>query len=303
MMNNVEALMDKRLFATTTTEGKYQISYGSGESWEVCDQEMNTIFNSGKDIRNCYDEVVTEVELDSYFSARNWFESEAEECGLRNFWEHEDDFNEWVSENVEFVPENKVSGEVLFSLYVDMGDANYEYSKNNFQNVEDNDEFSSALWLTNQQGYSQSQLSAAINNEIYLDSKYLETAAEELHNSTSSLGKLGFFVRMNLDEAVDFAEKVFTAQLDPDAYTPEKRGGEGFVVLPKDSNCGIIDSVYGGGSLLGIQLEKEVKIPLKNLMLETDYNPSGYGVGQIYGRDQDLWHELSSLDIKKLFQE
>jgi hypothetical protein len=61
------------------------------------------------------------------------------------------------------------------------------------------------------------------------------------------------------------------------------------LILKKGTPCGLYDLWLGGGSILEIELEKDVVLPLK--FVDTAYpdGQRGYGIVSIYGLDNSFW--------------
>ena len=58
------------------------------------------------------------------------------------------------------------------------------------------------------------------------------------------------------------------------------------VKLRRGTTCGLVNLFNGGGSILGIELEHDIKIPAKYIHdIESDYRPNYYPIWDIYGID------------------
>lgn len=79
------------------------------------------------------------------------------------------------------------------------------------------------------------------------------------------------------------------------------------VVVNKDAVCGLVDTWAGGGSLLGIELEKDVVVP-SNIIhyFGADGSNGGYSVDSIYGLTGSVWKDVFTIkggDVKESLTE
>lgn len=194
-----------------------------------------------------------------------------------NFEEHEDNIREWIHENVyfNFPYDHFLKQEVKVNIIVNTGDGNYDYTLNNFASYnsvpgEVINNKSSILWLVKQQGYSKTQLNNAVRKEEFDGSKFLKSVFQELINVTTHMNALAFFVKMTLKEFIDLKEN------------PRK------IILPANTSCGLYDPWNGAGSVLEIELDKEVVIPKRFAEPHID-GTRGYGIDEIYGMCGSFW--------------
>jgi len=73
-----------------------------------------------------------------------------------------------------------------------------------------------------------------------------------------------FLVKMQLMDAINILQKIRENIDNFNPYQPLDTSGcpFGYIVLSKDTVTGLYDSWQGGGSLMEIKLEKDVKIPI-----------------------------------------
>jgi hypothetical protein len=214
------------------------------------------------------DEIMKEIE-------RHWDEDEHGE-----FDEYAEIAREFVRENVDFnFPyDHYLKQDVKVNLMLDTGDANYDYTLNNFYsyNASQDEEISSEssiIWLVQQQGYTKEQLTEFLKNDDDHESKFLKSITQELCNVSTHMNALTFFVKMTLKDFID---------LHDDPYEN--------LVLSKGSNCGLYDPWNGAGSTLEITLDKDVVIPSKFIKAHVD-GCRGYGVDSIYGMSGSFWKD------------
>lgn len=198
----------------------------------------------------------------------------------RDYIENEDDIRDWIYNFVYFKsPYSHFENQKVFvNITVDSGDANYDYTLNNFLNYyapndigkDDIEDKSSILWLVKQQGYTKDDLMNVINFDYDRSDKFLDSLNEELLNSTSSINALVFSVQMTLGELLDYLEKPSDITLD------------------SSTSCGLVNFWNGSGSLLNISLKSKVKIPRDMAKVYLD-GQQGYGISQIYGMSPSFW--------------
>lgn len=183
----------------------------------------------------------------------------------------------WIGENFSFnFPyDHYLKQSVLVNVSVDTGESNYDYTKNNF--FQDSTEKpwaisdeSSLYFLCKQQGYGKKRIKPSFSNPGKHNGSFLHSIYEECLNVTTHMNQLVFFVKMTLGEYIDLKE-------NPRNFT-----------VSKGVNCGLVDFWSGAGSLLGVNLEKDVVIPAKKLSLHID-GAVGYSVAEIYGIASSFW--------------
>lgn len=142
-------------------------------------------------------------------------------------------------------------------------------------------------YLVNQQGYSIGDVYAALDDAM-IDSTFIQSVADEVdNNSSESSSCVCALIATNALTYIKMCEMA------------GKMGGE--IVLPaRDCTIGIFDKDGGGGSLLGIEPERDVVIP-SELLFDVQAEGaggafrSGYTVDAVYGLVSDAWrhsHEL-----------
>ena len=131
---------------------------------------------------------------------------------------------------------------------------------------------SSIMWLTRRQGYNQAELrkaqhlvrkAAYCSNPLSLiPSRYLYSAAMEIWHELSFTNQLGFFLLVSLRETLLMCTMKQWGRMN--------KKWQGAVCLDVKTRCGFFDTMSGSGSLIGIELEKEVKVPLCNVQITPD---------------------------------
>lgn len=171
---------------------------------------------------------------------------------------------------------------------MDTGDGNYDFVCNDIfphYNARFGDviqEEASVLWLARQQGYKKRQLNRAMRHCDYSGSELLKSLRAEVHNCSSHMNALTFFVKMTVEQLFDLNE----AMKDKgENGTVRKRK----VTLDKSAVCGLYDNWSGAGSILEIELEKDVVLPMKYIGTALPDGGRGYSVASIYGVCSSMW--------------
>ncbi len=216
---------------------------------------------------------------------------------------HKEFIESWIHEHFYFrYPENHyLKQQVCVNIIVDTGDENYDYVLNNLYPHYDADygkiipEEASLLWLIRQQGYKKQQLNKALRHGDYSESKLLESIRVEVANCTSHMNALTFFVGMTVKQLLDLQEAIKDNRskdpsLKPGAYRCIwERKGSRKIVLEKSAVCGLYDIWNGAGSLLDIELEKDVVLPMKYISTAWPDGGRGYSVAHAFGICRSMW--------------
>jgi len=188
--------------------------------------------------------------------------------------------------------------EVDVDIRIDTGDANYDYTLNaiyphyNGREEDEIDDRASLVWLAKTQGYSKEQLQHALNTlEDSLERHgFLETVFDEIINCSTSMPQLIFPVKMTLDKLIELQEIINKRDEDGYHWEPEERKDCGSIIVSKDVDCLLYDMWSGGGSCWGIQLEKDVEIPIEFIRAATvDGARGGYSIKGCYGCNSSCW--------------
>lgn len=107
------------------------------------------------------------------------------------------------------------------------------------------------------------KMSVIINTDEYRKAQFAESLVREGANTGSSSNALTFFVRMPLRDAMRLNDVLNMEEPLNNSYYPEKRTGKSSIILSRDTVCGLYDFDGGGGSLLEIELARDVELPTK----------------------------------------
>lgn len=154
---------------------------------------------------------------------------------------------------------------------------------------------SSIMWLTQRQGYRQSDLRKAQYSVVdasglddphkMIPSPFLYSAAMEIWHELCHNNQLSFFLLVPLRELL--------IMWSMRRWGEERHKWPGYVLLAKETRCGFFSTWLGSGSLLGIRLERDVKVPLCDVNIKPD-GMSGYSVDSVYG-SVGIWQAGSIL--------
>ncbi len=234
------------------------------------------------------DSVVKEV-------CKNWASK------IHSYADNEEFIEEWVKEslNIELPYKHYLDQSVCVDIIVDTGDGNYDYVLNDIYphyNARQDDvihEEASLLWLARQQGYSKRQLNAAIRKCEFGDSKLLKSIRTEVHNCSSHMNALTFFIEMTVEELLNLQDEIkknSKNDIKDGGYTVVwNRKGKRKLIISKDAVCGLYDTWNGAGSVLEIELEKDVELPMKYISTAWPDGARGWSVRKTYGICNSMW--------------
>lgn len=230
--------------------------------------------------------------------------------------EEESKFADAINELVcwTYPEEHFLKQKFYVNIMLDTGDGNYDYTLNSaypcwYGRPDDRlDEKSSLLWLARQQGYTKTQLWRALRKGDVADPKgFLETCRQELANLPSHMATLTFLVRMTLRDLIELNRCIKLQDRNGHFYDATKNPYCGYIVLGKETMTGLFDPWAGGGSVLEIELEKDVRIPIRfirSAMPDGCDDYGRYGVGDVYGMCGLAWKDsLKEIHVPKNINE
>lgn len=178
-------------------------------------------------------------------------------------------------------------------IFIDSGNWIYDcscedYGSNYYASLYKNDRISdiqaesSILWLARKQGYSKLKLYNYLYKQNYAKkhpSKFLRSIDQELANITSNMNVLVFATTFTLEELLHLSTD----------------GKKEPLKISKTTSCGLFDPFNGGGSVLEIELEKDIVIDRKwvrGIYLDDAIrraSPFCYGIDDVYGMLDSFW--------------
>ena len=167
------------------------------------------------------------------------------------------------------------------------------------------------MWLIEQQGYTLDDLKKV--HEEYMDyfyednvpkkealgqepwdqfknthSRFLTSVCQELENQTYSMGCLTVLVRSSLEEYCDLFERDYNSK----ELLPKD------IIISKDAELGIFNPWNGSGSVLEIELEKDLVLPnslIFDSQIEGVKPDFTYTVDNVYGLVGSCWKESKGI--------
>ena len=109
------------------------------------------------------------------------------------------------------------------------------------------------------------------------------------------MNTLIFLCKMSLMDFVNLKDMIKSEKKLNDSYEYEKRKGVKTFTISKNAMCGLYDIWGGGGSVLEIELEKDVVVPTKAVFdvwidcRGCRANGRGYDVSDVYGMGSNAW--------------
>ena len=218
---------------------------------------------------------------------------------------------DFINETYSFYyPEEHFNKSVKVNIMLDTGNMNYDFTRDNVLNWDGQysggefDEESSLLWLAKQQGKAtllkkcvkESWKRWMTDEHQYKETtdcedKFVISAMHELANLPSHMGTMTFLVEMSLFDLFELKEAIQKEEEWNDSYELEERKGTGYIVLDKSTMCGLFNCWSGGGSMLEIECEKDIEIPLRCIfdVVVDGTKIYGYDVNEVYGLIGSAW--------------
>jgi len=284
----------KDILATKTSlnendDGTYESEIYADVHDELESKAIEEIFES-ENPREKFEDMISEWYLNSEFDIEHEIfdivkDNFNDEVNGIFYDEHKDFIRDWIRGRLSFKYPHAhyLQQDVYVDIITDTGDGNYDYTMNELfgsgyrdKGYEAN---SSVIWLLKQQGYTKRQITNFIKKENFQGSKLLESVYKECLNTSTGMNALSFFVAVTLDEYFD----LYNAVESKDKAARKK------LILEKGTPCGLYDPWNGAGSVLEIELEKEVVLPLKFVSSAYPDGRRGYGIVSIYGYGRSFW--------------
>ena len=235
---------------------------------------------------DCY---IEEIALE----AVKHFEIEGFRCSLNDAFEVIRDMSE-----ITFPETHYLKQEFNVPIMLDTGDAGSDFTLNDLmyeaENGLDLPDEASLVWLTKQQGHSKKKLREALLSRYDPeDVTFLSSVEQELANAPGYMQVLTFLVRMSFGDLLEVNKRMRLAMEGENTkFDINARRDCGKLVLSSTTMCGLFAPWTGAGSLLEIELEKDVEIPIKYIwscLPDMKQGPHGYGVDETYGLTGSAW--------------
>lgn len=182
------------------------------------------------------------------------------------------------------------------NIMVDTGDGNYDYTLNSaypcwYGSYKDAiDPKAGIAWLAKSQGYTRGRLKRALQQGDMADPHgFLDSMRVELANLSTAMSTVTFLVELTLEQLIELNRLIKLQDRYGVHYDNRKNPYCGYIVIGKNTETGLFDPWNGGGSLFEIQLEKDVKLPVKYIRSALPDGGDGYSVGSVYGMCRSAW--------------
>lgn len=182
------------------------------------------------------------------------------------------------------------------NIMVDTGDGNYDYVLNSVYPCYYGeygarlDDKASIVWLAKQQGYTKTQLWKALKDgDIANPEGFLQSMRQEVANIASHMNTLTFLVEMTLRDLIELNRLVKLQDREGHHYDTTKNPDCGYIVLDKQTMTGLYDPWNGGGSVLEVELERNVRLPIKFIRSALPDGGDGHSIGSVYGMCGSAW--------------
>ena len=179
---------------------------------------------------------------------------------------------------------------------VDTGDGNYDYTLNsaypcwygNYKTPIDSK--AGIAWLAKTQGYTRGRLKKALQQGDMSDPKgFLQSMQVELANLSSHMSTVTFLVELTLEQLIELNRLIRLQDRDGHFYDSRKNPYCGYIIIDKNTETGLYDPWNGGGSVFEIQLEKDVKLPIKYIRSALPDGGDGHSIDSVYGMCGSAW--------------
>lgn len=195
---------------------------------------------------------------------------------------------------------------IMVNIGVDTGDSNMDYTANTVppaynadHSLHESEWCASIVWLTKQQGHKKGELYFALDHIKHspelIRTKLMTSIANEVWHTLSIFTQLFFFVRMS----------VYDLLLLNSLLQWHHKSGKwgGYILLNRETTTGFYSTFVGSSSLTDIQLEKEVKLPVKYISEILPDSVYKYPMSGIF-KSTSLWDEgkITYMSLPKLFR-
>lgn len=211
-------------------------------------------------------------------------------------------FDDLMLDMVSFVlPEKHYLDQSFYvNIMVDTGDGNYDYVLNSvypcwYGRYEDRiDSKASIVWLAKTQGYNKTQLWKALREGDMSNPKgFLESMRVEVVNIASHMNTVTFLVEMPFRDLIELNRLIKLQERNGHFYDSRKNPYCGYIIIPKETDTGLYDPWNGGGSCFEIELEQDVKLPIKYIRSALPDGGDGCSIAGVYGMCGSAWQRGS----------
>lgn len=158
------------------------------------------------------------------------------------------------------------------NITTDTGDGNFDYVLNSVyphyaaESGHAIDDRASIVWLAKTQGYTKGQLRRALEQGDVKDPNgFLESMRQEVINLPSCMSTVTFLAKMTLGQLITLNQLIRLQDRNGHFYDARMNPYCGWISIDKRAETGLFDPWNGGGSVFEIQLEKDVKLPIRSI--------------------------------------
>lgn len=181
------------------------------------------------------------------------------------------------------------------NIKVDTGDGNEDFTLNSvFPSYNEDagyrlNDKASIVWLAKQQGYTKTQLWKTLQANDQDNSKgFLNSMCIEVANEASHMNALTFLVSMSFRELIKLYTEIHKYENAEEKSTFSRHA----ILISKGTTTGLYDCWSGGGSMFEIELEKDIKLPIKYIRSALpDGEDGNYSIKSVYGMSEKNWCE------------
>lgn len=182
------------------------------------------------------------------------------------------------------------------NIMVDTGDGNYDYTLNSAYPCwyggydAPIDGRAGIVWLARTQGYTKAKLRRALRQGDMREPKgFLQSMRVELANLASAMSTVTFLVEMTLEGLMELNRLIQLQDRNGRHYDSRENPYCGYIILDKATETGLYDPWHGGGSCFEIELEQDVKLPVKYIRSALPDGGDGYSVEEVYSMCGSAW--------------
>jgi hypothetical protein len=227
---------------------------------------------------------------------------------LELYLENETEMEDFIRDKFYFYYDrSEFNCNIHVNIMVDCGNMNTDYTEDNVLNYYGEGkmpELSSVRWLAKQQGKEkelEETLEKYVNDEVSyenIEDKFCKSCIQEFENLSSHMGTMTFLVNMPIMEVsrlISLQNENFLKEYE---YDPRNHPCKSYIEFGKETECGLFTTWDGSGSVLEIEIEKNVQIPLMYCKFCPDgARVYGYDVDEVYGLIGSCWKD-SYLGLK-----
>lgn len=118
---------------------------------------------------------------------------------------------------------------------------------------------------------------------------FLQSMRVELANLSSAMSTVTFLVELTLEQLIELNRLIRLQDRNGVHYDARENPYCGYIIIDKSTETGLYDPWNGGGSVFEIQLEKDVKLPIKYIRSALPDGGDGHSVGSVYGMCGSAW--------------